>query len=122
MNERGLREQRRHPRVARSFWLWFRPAASIESWQAAPLRDLSASGARFLSEHAFEAGSVLNARLRLPTSTTVVSLTIRVAWSRPVEGQWGLTEHGVTFEFTESTMRQHILYAVRETGEGATRN
>ena len=104
-----LTDQRRYPRVARSFWLWFRPAASLEPWQVAPLRDVSVAGARFLSEHAFEAGTVLRAKLRLPTSRAAVPLSVRVAWSRPVEGSWNLTEHGVTFEVQNATVRQQMI-------------
>jgi hypothetical protein len=113
-DERALAGQRRHHRVARSWWLWFRPAASTATWQAAPLRDVSAAGARFLSERAFQEGTVLNAKLRLPTSTTVVPLTVRVAWSRPVEGQWGLTEHGVAFDLSDASARQPVLNALRD--------
>jgi len=113
-DERALAGQRRHHRVARSWWLWFRPAASTAPWQAAPLRDVSAAGARFLSERAFEEGTVLKAKLRLPTSTTVVLLMVRVAWCWPVEGQWGLTEHGVTFDPSDAAARQQVLDALRD--------
>jgi len=112
-SERALAGRRRHPRVARSWWLWFRPAASATPWQAAPLRDVSAAGARFLSERAYPEGTVLHAKLRLPTSSTVVPLTVRVAWSRPVEGQWGLTEHGVALDLSDAAARQRVLDALK---------
>jgi hypothetical protein len=112
-SERALTGQRHHHRVARSWLLWFRPAASAATWQAAPLRDVSAAGARFLSERAYQEGAVLHAKLRLPTSATVVPLTVRVAWSRPVEGPWGLTEHGVTFDLSDAAARQRVLDALK---------
>lgn len=113
-SEHALAGRRRHPRVARSWWLWFRPAAGTAPWQAAPLRDVSAAGARFFSERAYQEGTVLHGKLRLPTSSMVVPLTIRVAWSRPVEGQWRLTEHGVTLDLSDAAARQRVLDALKD--------
>jgi len=39
---------------------------------------------------------------------------VRVAWCWPVEGQWGLTEHGVTFDPSDAAARQQVLDALRD--------
>ena len=107
-------DKRQDPRFERSFWIWFRPVVTgVESWQVAPLRDLSTSGARFLSECAFDEGVVLETKLLLPVSSDPLRLAARVAWSRPVEGKaWKLIEHGVTFDFTDRGLQQQVAAAV----------
>ena len=65
------------------------------NWLMSPLRDLSSGGARFLSEHVFNAGDIFEMQLMLPNSTQPVQLKARIAWIKPWRGT--LMEVGVTF-------------------------
>lgn len=101
-------EHRRAPRVARGFMVRYR-RPSDRGWSVSPLRDLSSSGARFLSEQAFAVGTELNLQLVLPTVKEPLALQARVA--RVAPGPMNLAEYGVTFE-ADATGIQEIAAAV----------
>ena len=93
----GAAEHRRDPRVSRAFLIRYRcPAAGQERWLVSPLRDLSRSGARFLSERMFAVGVPLELQLVLPVSRQPVVVGAHVAWQQP--GALGMVEMGVTFD------------------------
>ena len=98
-------EHRRDPRVARGFMIRYRSASGgAAGWMMSPLRDLSVSGARFVSEQLFTVGALLEIQLVLPVSDQPVDLEAKVAWSKP--GPLNFVELGVTFELTsEETQR-----------------
>ena len=104
-------EQRREPRVARSFMLRYRATESDQAaWFVSPLRDLSGGGARFISEYKFEIGTTLEMQLLLPTSEQPIPLKARIAWAKA--GPLNLTEHGVTFNPGDVRVQQIIDTAV----------
>lgn len=88
-------EHRRDPRITHGFMVRYRrPPES--GWSVSPLKDLSSSGARFLSEHTFEVGTELDCQLVLPLAREPLMLQARVAWVKP--GPMNLAEYGVTFQ------------------------
>ena len=103
-------ENRRTPRMARSFMLRYQPPEQ-SAWLLSPLRDLSSGGARFLSEHAFTAGDLFDIQLVLPTASRPVELKVRVAWAKPWRA--GLFEVGVTFDPGDAGIQQTIDEAVK---------
>lgn len=104
-------EHRRDPRVTRQFMVRYRSAsAGSGTWMLSPLHDLSASGARFVSEHPFAFGDHLDLQLVLPVSTQPVGLAAKVVWVKPAP--LNLTEIGVAFEPASEETRQMIRDAV----------
>ena len=104
-------EARRDPRVERRLMVRFRAATgSATSWMMAPLRDLSSSGARFLSDQPFDPGAVLELQLVLPASPQAVPMQARVAWSKP--GPLNLVELGVLFEEVDERAQDMLGTAV----------
>jgi len=101
-------EHRRDPRIAHGFMVRYR-RPSDRGWSVSPLRDLSSSGARFLSEQAFPVGTTLNLQLVLPTTKEPLALQARVA--RVTPGPMDLAEYGVTFEVNAAGV-QEIVTAV----------
>jgi hypothetical protein len=112
-------EQRREPRVARAFMVRYR-ALSPESqaWLLSPLRDLSQGGVRFVSERAFEVGTLLELQLVLPTAPAPMAARGRVTWSKP--GPMALPELGVTFEGLDPQTQQALQGAVKHFLERGT--
>lgn len=105
------REQRRQPRIRRSFMMRYRvPSAGPAAWFVSPLRDLSSGGARFISETEFFVGTELEMQLLLPSTEAPVPLKARVAWVKPAPMH--LTEHGVTFNPGDTGIQQTIDAAV----------
>lgn len=100
-------EQRQDPRVAHPFmvrYYW------QDSWHISPLKDFSASGARFVSEYPFAAGELLDAQLILPLARQPIAARARVVWVKP--SSLGLAELGVTFELGDTEAKQAIEAAV----------
>jgi hypothetical protein len=102
-------EQRRTPRIARSFMIRYQPKGHAE-WLMSPLLDLSSGGARFRSEYAFAAGEAFDIQLVLPNASHPVLLKARTAWAKP----WriGLVEIGATFDPGDLGIQQTIDEAV----------
>ena len=102
-------EHRRDPRIVRGFMVRYRRLAE-RLWSVSPLRDLSSSGARFIGECAFEAGTELELQLVLPMAKEPVALQARVAWVKP--GPMHLAEYGITFQAEAAGVQQMIDVAV----------
>lgn len=104
-------DNRRNPRIARSFIARYRVAHPQDfSWLVSPLRDLSSGGARFLCERRLVVGDLLEMQLILPVAAQPVPLTARVAWVKP--GPLNMVEVGVTFDPGDSAIQQTIDDAV----------
>ena len=104
-------EQRRSPRIRRSFMVRYRSPGLLEAvWLVSPLRDLSSGGARFLSERPFAVGSLLETQLLLPASRDPILLRARVTWAKP--WRFKIAEIGVTFEVDDSKKQDAINDAV----------
>ena len=111
MPEMGDAEQRRQPRVARSFMVRYRASSAGQvSWFVSPLRDLSSGGARFICETEFPLGLELEMQLLLPSAEAPVPIKARVAWAKPAPMK--LTEHGVTFDAGDVGIQRTIDAAV----------
>lgn len=80
------------------------------SWWASPLQDISRSGARFLSEQAFVAGTMLQFELMLPMLKEPLALKGHVVWQKPAT--MGLTELGVAFDSLEPAAQQALDQAI----------
>ena len=105
MSEPGSPEQRRLPRVNRSFMVRYRAVGHAQgNWFVSPLRDLSSHGARFLSEQPFAVGSLLEVALVLPTVSKPILVQAKIVWAKP----WrvGLTELGVAFDAGDDAAQQ----------------
>ena len=89
-------EQRRDPRVAQPFLVWYRPMGTREGWCMSPLRDLSRHGGRFCSERSFEVGTELELKMQLPAATQPVALRGWVTRVNPAHP--GTFECGVAFD------------------------
>ena len=98
-------EHRQAPRVVRGFMVRYR-RPSDRGWSVSPLRDLSSSGARFLSEQTFPVGTKLELRLVLPTTKEPLALQARVA--RIMPGPMDLAEYGVTFEVNAAGVQEIV--------------
>jgi len=104
-------EHRRDPRVAHSFMVRYRSASGgAAGWMMSPLRDLSVSGARFVSEQLFTVGALLEIQLVLPLSDQPAGLKAKVAWVKPAPLR--LVELGVTFEQVSEETQQMVRDAV----------
>ncbi|MBI4342518.1 MAG: PilZ domain-containing protein [Candidatus Omnitrophica bacterium] len=104
-------EQRRSPRIARSFMVRYRVTVPQDTvWLVSPLRDLSSGGARLLSERPLAIGDQLELQLILPMAQQPVPLKARVAWVRPAP--LGMVEIGVTFDPGDAGIQQTIDSAV----------
>ena len=100
-------ELRKTPRVKRQFMIRYRSATMERvTWQVAPLRDFSRTGARFLSERHYDAGHLLKLQLMLPMSQQPLNLTGRIAWTKPV--QLNMVELGVTFDAADPGINQML--------------
>ncbi|MBI3321131.1 MAG: PilZ domain-containing protein [Candidatus Omnitrophica bacterium] len=100
-------EHRRGPRIPRTFVVRYRtPQSGQLSWGMSTLRDLSSSGARFLSEQPFAVGALLELKLRLPVSQQPVALQARVAWVKPAP--LGMCELGVTFQLRDAESQRSL--------------
>ena len=108
-------EQRRDPRVQRPFMLRYRSLhGAWAPWSITPVRDLSASGARFLSEHPLSVGARVELHLVLPASQQPVLLEGQVAWVKAKgAGRMGLMEVGVSFSVRDDATQQLLEAAVR---------
>lgn len=102
-------EQRRTPRIARSFMIRYQPKGQA-AWFMSPLLDLSSGGARFRSEHPFAASEAFDIQLVLPNAAQPVLLKARTAWAKP----WriGLVEIGITFDPGDVGIQKTIDEAV----------
>ena len=105
-------ERRRGARVAKPFMLRYRPRGDVKAqWLTAPLKDLSRSGALFLSAQNFRAGTVLEVKLLLPTITEPVEFPARVV--RVKDAPLGLYEHAIAFTPTSRSVGDGIEDSVR---------
>ena len=98
-------EHRRDPRVAHGFMVRYR-RPSDRGWSVSPLRDLSSSGARFLSEQVLPVGTTLDLQLVLPTTKEPLALQARVA--RIIPGPMDLAEYGVIFEVNAAGVQEIV--------------
>ena len=105
-------EQRRSPRINRSFMVRYRASGLSEgaTWLVSPMRDLSSGGARFLSERSQVVGNALELQLILPMSSQPVSLKARVTWVKPAP--LNMVELGVTFDPGDTAIQEVINSAV----------
>lgn len=87
-----------------------RPIPGEAVWLTAPLRDMSALGARFFSEHSFSPGALIEAQLILPVSSDPVSLKLFVEWVKPWRA--GLVEVGVAFRPGKLEIQRLLAKAV----------
>ena len=108
MNPHG---QRRDPRAEKAFMVGYRGAGDSEPPILVPLKDLSRSGARFLTDREFLVGRVLELELRVPTAQRPMPLAASVVRVR--KGPLGLYEHAVQFESVTVTSQQLIDEAVK---------
>ena len=108
MNEPDRRKAFRAPRA---FLVRYRPPTSSGAWLMSPLRDISGSGARFLSEYMkFRGGDVLEVQLVLPNVPQPLPVVAKVMWVKPGKLR-GTVELGVAFEFTEELDKTAVTEA-----------
>ena len=103
-------EKRKDLRRQREFLIWYRPATDATAlWRVSPLRDISKSGAHFLSEQPFEISMDLTLRFLFPFSTQPLIVPARVAWVKVAKTKtWQLMECGVTFEAATPQLQSQI--------------
>ena len=100
------RERRHAPRVENQLLVKFRLPAD-EKWHMTPLKDLSATGLRFMAEVPCADGTALELQLLLPTIATPLRLAGRVSWARPASIPQ-LYDYGVEFVDLLPTQREEI--------------
>ncbi len=101
-------EQRRAPRVARSFLVSFRALDGGQPrWDTVPSRDLSALGVRFLGEHPLAVGAAVEMGLRLPASQQLVPMKGQVVWKQPAVCS-RLWEYGVFFTELDASAQRRL--------------
>ena len=107
------REHRSAPRISRQFMMRYRPyEAEQEGWLVSPLRDLSATGARLLSERTLRVGDELEVQLILPASAHPIAVKAHVVWVKP--WRFTIVEIGLQFDFLAVEARQAIEHAVSQ--------
>ena len=110
-------ERRQAPRVENQLLVKFR-LVSDEKWHMTPLKDMSATGIRFMAEVPCDEGAALELQLLLPTIATPLRLAGRVSRVRPASIPQ-LFEYGVEFVELLPTQREEIeklvtLYRTRK--------
>ena len=103
-------DKRKDLRRQREFLVWYRCSTDDAAlWGVSPLRDISKSGVRFLSEQSFEVGTDLTLRFLFPFSTQTLIVPARVAWVKVAQMKtWQLMECGVTFHVTAPELQSQI--------------
>jgi hypothetical protein len=105
-------ERRETPRIRKGLIVKYRLAsAGAGQWRMSPLKDLSATGVRFIAEGGFPLGSALELQLCLPSRAQPLSVAGIVRWAGAV-GAGALTEHGVSFSQPDAAAQQQIAQAV----------
>jgi hypothetical protein len=105
-------EKRQAPRAAKPLMARYRAQGNPPSdWFLSPLRDLSRSGARFLSEGRFAVGTSLEFHITLPMARQPVPLVARIVRTAP--GPIGCDEYSVTFEAIDSSTSVLLETAVQ---------
>lgn len=108
-------ERRRGPRAPCRLIVRYQDRQHLR-WDMLPLKDLSPGGARFLSEHLFEAGAALKLVFGLPLFVKRVDVPARVVWQKPIySGRLQMTEYGVAFTSLTPEIRQTFGESVRRT-------
>lgn len=106
------KERRRAPRVERAFMMKYRCRESGRTeWLLSPVKNLSSTGVRFISECEFAVGSELELQLHLPTAQQPVELKGVVVWQRRL-GSGSLAELGVAFSNVDPPLLQRIGQAL----------
>ncbi len=106
-------EQRGSARIRHPFMLRYRPAQSATaSWSVTPLLDLSAKGARFLSDRPLAKGQALELHFLLPGSPVPVAMVGQVAWVT-AGGTLGLAKVGVSFAAPDGASQALLDQAVQ---------
>ena len=102
-------EHRRNPRTVKPILAKFRTPKG--EWAAAPLRDFSRVGARFLTERTFPVGTRLEMRLAVPMVKSPVALHAIVVRSM-VKASGIYHEHAVAFEAVDQPTSRLLAEAV----------
>jgi len=106
------KNSRRAPRIERPFIVKYRcPEIGQTEWLMSPMRNLSVSGVRFIGEHGFAMGSVLDLQLCLPNAAQPITAKGLVVWTRRLD-PGPMSEHGVTFSEADPATTQQIAQAV----------
>ena len=106
-------ERRRFPRIAHPFFIRYRISTVRGlAWRMAPLRDLSAGGARFVAEVVFQIGQGIELQLTLPNAKQPIGLSARVVWSKPAKEPMQLIEYGVEFQVVDPAGRAGLAAAL----------
>lgn len=99
-------ERRQFPRIESQLLVKFR-FLNEDKWQMTPLKDISASGIRFMAERSCDAGAGLELQLLLPTVAAPLRLGGRVNWVRPASIAH-LFDYGVEFVDVLPPQREEI--------------
>jgi hypothetical protein len=104
-------ERRKAPRINRRFMVKYRcPALGQTAWMVSPIKDLSATGIRFIAESAYPKDAVLELQLFLPTGTDPMPLSGVVVWAHG-GGPYKMGEHGLEFASLTPAQRDALKTA-----------
>ncbi len=100
-------ERRGTGRIIRPLLIRYRPQGRVDlNWHMSPLRDLSQSGARFVSEQAFSLGTALEVQLTLPIRRESIRAGAKIIRTHALSPQ--LFEYGIAFGPLASDVQHSI--------------
>ena len=112
MSQGSYEEHRRSQRIARTFIIrypWMEGETS--RWGMSQIKDLSATGLRFVAERDFTVGEVLDIEVRVPTAPNPLQLKGKIVWSKP-RPLASTAEYGLQFVGLNEATARSITEAV----------
>ncbi len=83
-------------------------------WHSGPVRDLSCTGARLMSDVAIEPGEWLELWIGLPLFVEPIGIKARVMWKKTAfSGRMSLPELGIAFHELDPSLQHAIDEAIR---------
>ena len=101
-------ERRGAPRINRRFMVKYRKPGET-AWMMSPIKDMSATGIRFIGETTYQKNTVLELQLFLPTSTEPIGLSGVVKWEHG--SAYTMGEHGIEFADLTPDQRERLKVA-----------
>jgi hypothetical protein len=104
-------ERRKAPRIDRRFMVKYRcPSTGQATWMMSPIKNMSATGIRFIAEKSYPQGAVLELQLYLPTSPEPLTLEGVIVWQHG-GGPYKMGENGIEFANLTPELREQLKTA-----------
>lgn len=105
-------EHRRSQRIARTFLIKYHwMEAGRTRWGLSQIKDLSATGLRFVAERDFPVGEVIDIEVRVPTAQDPLTLQGKIVWAKPRK-LFSTVEYGLEFVGLDEAATRAVAQAV----------